>query len=143
MTVCLHECAANWQLCVCVHVQCAAACEMQGIKYRILQCVWYGTKKPAGNACRDQPRPSVMKVCKGLPCAHCKSLPSIYMGPSFALANHYSNKFRLNTYVGTITCRGLHAEFCGSKLCLGHCLWQKGIFWIVITFCKMKDKVRP
>nr|CAD7424512.1 unnamed protein product [Timema monikensis] len=51
------------------HAQCAAPCEAQGIKYRILQCVWFGTKKPAGNACRDQPRPSVMKVCKGPPCA--------------------------------------------------------------------------
>ncbi|KFB37635.1 AGAP007792-PA-like protein [Anopheles sinensis] len=52
---------------------CNAACEGQGIKYRILQCVWYGTKKPAGNACRDQPRPAVMKVCKGPPCIanHC------------------------------------------------------------------------
>ncbi|XP_052864156.1 protein madd-4 [Anopheles cruzii] len=48
--------------------ECNAACEGQGIKYRILQCVWYGTKKPAGNACRDQPRPAVMKVCKGPPC---------------------------------------------------------------------------
>ncbi|KAF4520753.1 hypothetical protein B566_EDAN007382 [Ephemera danica] len=53
-----------------VHVQhqCSAACEAQGIKYRILQCVWFGTKRPAGNACRDQPRPAVMKVCKGPPC---------------------------------------------------------------------------
>uniref|UniRef100_A0A182UGB1 Uncharacterized protein n=1 Tax=Anopheles melas TaxID=34690 RepID=A0A182UGB1_9DIPT len=47
---------------------CNAACEGQGIKYRILQCVWYGTKKPAGNACRELPRPAVMKVCKGPPC---------------------------------------------------------------------------
>ncbi|XP_058177260.1 protein madd-4 [Anopheles ziemanni] len=57
---------------------CNAACEGQGIKYRILQCVWYGTKKPAGNACRDQPRPAVMKVCKGPPCianlSECKDL---------------------------------------------------------------------
>ncbi|XP_055594208.1 protein madd-4 isoform X2 [Uranotaenia lowii] len=48
--------------------ECNAACSSQGIKYRILQCVWYGTKKPAGNACKDQPRPAVMKVCKGPPC---------------------------------------------------------------------------
>ncbi|XP_049536816.1 ADAMTS-like protein 1 [Anopheles darlingi] len=58
--------------------ECNAACEGQGIKYRILQCVWYGTKKPAGNACRDQPRPAVMKVCKGPPCisnlSECKDL---------------------------------------------------------------------
>ncbi|KAK0078981.1 hypothetical protein PV325_001882, partial [Microctonus aethiopoides] len=48
--------------------ECTAACEEDGIKYRILQCVWYGTKKPAGNACRDILRPPVMKVCKGPPC---------------------------------------------------------------------------
>ncbi|XP_021700693.1 ADAMTS-like protein 1 isoform X1 [Aedes aegypti] len=58
--------------------ECNAACGGQGIKYRILQCVWYGTKKPAGNACRDQPRPAVMKVCKGPPCisnpSECKDL---------------------------------------------------------------------
>ncbi|XP_063699657.1 protein madd-4 isoform X2 [Culicoides brevitarsis] len=48
--------------------ECNAACNNQGIKYRILQCVWYGTKKPAGVACKDQPRPAVMKVCKGPPC---------------------------------------------------------------------------
>lgn len=51
-----------------ISLQCNAACNSQGIKYRILQCVWYGTKKPAGNACKDQPRPAIMKVCKGPPC---------------------------------------------------------------------------
>ncbi|XP_076245168.1 ADAMTS-like no long nerve cord isoform X2 [Calliopsis andreniformis] len=48
--------------------ECTASCEEDGIKYRILQCVWYGTKKPAGNACRDIPRPAVMKTCRGPPC---------------------------------------------------------------------------
>lgn len=48
--------------------QCTASCEEDGIKYRILQCVWFGTKKPAGNACRDIPRPPVMKTCRGPPC---------------------------------------------------------------------------
>ncbi|CAK9806200.1 Protein madd-4 [Anthophora quadrimaculata] len=48
--------------------ECTASCEEDGIKYRILQCVWYGTKKPAGNACRDIPRPPVMKTCRGPPC---------------------------------------------------------------------------
>ncbi|XP_076177522.1 ADAMTS-like no long nerve cord isoform X2 [Ptiloglossa arizonensis] len=48
--------------------ECTASCEEGGIKYRILQCVWYGTKKPAGNACRDIPRPPVMKTCKGSSC---------------------------------------------------------------------------
>jgi len=53
-------------------LQCAAECEEEGIKYRILQCVWFGTKKPAGNECRDQTRPSVMKICKGPPCTSSK-----------------------------------------------------------------------
>ncbi|XP_063995693.1 protein madd-4 isoform X3 [Diachasmimorpha longicaudata] len=49
--------------------ECTASCEEDGIKYRILQCVWFGTKKPAGNACRDIPnRPAVMKICHGAPC---------------------------------------------------------------------------
>lgn len=48
--------------------ECTASCEKDGIKYRILQCVWYGTKKPAGNACRDIPRPPVMKTCRGPAC---------------------------------------------------------------------------
>ncbi|XP_014468093.1 PREDICTED: ADAMTS-like protein 3 isoform X2 [Dinoponera quadriceps] len=48
--------------------ECTASCEEDGIKYRILQCVWFGTKKPAGNACRDIPRPPVMKTCRGSPC---------------------------------------------------------------------------
>ncbi|XP_011300116.1 ADAMTS-like protein 3 [Fopius arisanus] len=49
--------------------ECTASCEEDGIKYRILQCVWFGTKKPAGNACRDIPnRPAVMKICQGKPC---------------------------------------------------------------------------
>ncbi|XP_039952400.1 protein madd-4 isoform X3 [Bactrocera tryoni] len=48
--------------------ECNAQCGRQGIKYRILQCVWYGTRRPAGNACRHQPRPAVMKVCKSPPC---------------------------------------------------------------------------
>ncbi|XP_043281703.1 protein madd-4 [Venturia canescens] len=50
--------------------ECTASCEEDGIKYRILQCVWFGTKKPAGNACRDLPRPPVMKTCRGQPCHH-------------------------------------------------------------------------
>uniref|UniRef100_A0A1A9ZFE6 PLAC domain-containing protein n=1 Tax=Glossina pallidipes TaxID=7398 RepID=A0A1A9ZFE6_GLOPL len=48
--------------------ECNAPCGRQGIKYRILQCVWYGTRRPAGNACKHQPRPAVMKVCRSPPC---------------------------------------------------------------------------
>ncbi|XP_030381112.1 protein madd-4 [Scaptodrosophila lebanonensis] len=61
--------------------ECNAPCGRQGIKYRILQCVWYGTRRPAGNVCKHQQRPEVMKVCKSAPClskmhtpdvAHCR-----------------------------------------------------------------------
>lgn len=51
-----------------MYFQCNAPCGRQGIKYRILQCVWYGTRRPAGNACKHQPRPAVMKVCRSPPC---------------------------------------------------------------------------
>ncbi|XP_045473745.1 protein madd-4 isoform X3 [Harmonia axyridis] len=50
--------------------ECAAGCEMHGVKYRILQCVWFGTKKPAGTACKDIPRPPVMKPCVGPSCSN-------------------------------------------------------------------------
>ncbi|RZF41389.1 hypothetical protein LSTR_LSTR000103 [Laodelphax striatellus] len=61
------KCKGTWK--VGEWSECAAPCDAQGVKYRILQCVWYGTKKPAGTACRGEPRPSVMKVCKGAPCS--------------------------------------------------------------------------
>ncbi|KAH8375094.1 hypothetical protein KR093_008247, partial [Drosophila rubida] len=48
--------------------KCNAPCGRQGIKFRILQCVWYGTRRPAGNVCKHQPRPVVMKVCKSPSC---------------------------------------------------------------------------
>ncbi|XP_064554227.1 protein madd-4 isoform X1 [Drosophila montana] len=48
--------------------ECNAPCGRQGIKFRILQCVWYGSRRPAGNVCKHQPRPAVMKVCKSAPC---------------------------------------------------------------------------
>ncbi|KAK7604935.1 hypothetical protein V9T40_006121 [Parthenolecanium corni] len=60
-------CKGTWR--VGEWTECYAPCDKDGVKYRILQCVWYGTKKPAGTACRDQPRPSVMRTCKGAPCA--------------------------------------------------------------------------
>lgn len=49
-------------------LQCSASCDGQGVKYRVLQCVWYGTRKPAGSACAVKPRPPLMKACKGPPC---------------------------------------------------------------------------
>lgn len=48
--------------------QCNAPCNGKGTRYRLLHCVWYGTRKPAGNACNNQPRPAVMKTCSGPPC---------------------------------------------------------------------------
>ncbi|XP_051175051.1 protein madd-4 isoform X3 [Leptopilina boulardi] len=61
--------------------ECSAPCEEDGIKYRILQCVWFGTKKPAGNACRDLSRPPVMKTCRGPTCLRspedCKDLSQL------------------------------------------------------------------
>lgn len=48
--------------------QCTAPCNRDGFQSRILQCVWYGSTRPAGNACRDQQRPQVMRPCKGPPC---------------------------------------------------------------------------
>lgn len=48
--------------------QCTSTCNGKGTRYRLLQCVWYGTRKSAGNACNNQPRPAVMKACSGPPC---------------------------------------------------------------------------
>ncbi|XP_018562984.1 protein madd-4 isoform X1 [Anoplophora glabripennis] len=62
------KCVGKWK--VGPWSECAAACEMQGVKYRILQCVWYGTKKLAGTACKNLIRPPVMKTCKGHSCTH-------------------------------------------------------------------------
>ncbi|XP_025832890.1 protein madd-4 isoform X3 [Agrilus planipennis] len=47
---------------------CSAACDSNGFKYRIIHCVWIGTKRIAGNVCNNQKRPSVIKKCKGSPC---------------------------------------------------------------------------
>ncbi|XP_023209875.1 ADAMTS-like protein 1 isoform X1 [Centruroides sculpturatus] len=48
--------------------ECTATCGNQGFQTRILQCVWYGTRRPAGNACRAQPRPTVLRFCKRPQC---------------------------------------------------------------------------
>ncbi|XP_025201047.1 ADAMTS-like protein 1 isoform X1 [Melanaphis sacchari] len=60
------QCKGTWK--VGEWSECTASCEKDGLRYRILQCVWYGTNKPAGTACRDQPRPPVMKTCTGPQC---------------------------------------------------------------------------
>ncbi|XP_065207649.1 protein madd-4 isoform X2 [Planococcus citri] len=60
-------CKGTWK--VGDWTECYASCDKEGVKYRILQCVWYGTKKPAGTACRDLPRPAVMRTCRGISCA--------------------------------------------------------------------------
>ncbi|XP_072391161.1 protein madd-4 isoform X2 [Diabrotica undecimpunctata] len=61
-----HRCVGKWK--VGRWSECAATCETKGLKYRIIQCVWYGTKKPAGTACKDIPRPPIMKPCIGASC---------------------------------------------------------------------------
>lgn len=48
--------------------ECTATCGNQGFQTRILQCVWFGTRRPAGNACRSQPRPTVLRSCKKPQC---------------------------------------------------------------------------
>uniref|UniRef100_T1J768 Ig-like domain-containing protein n=1 Tax=Strigamia maritima TaxID=126957 RepID=T1J768_STRMM len=48
--------------------QCTVSCGELGFRSRIVQCVWVGTKKAAGNACRDTPRPSVVRPCRGPVC---------------------------------------------------------------------------
>lgn len=56
-----------------VFVQCKASCGSQGVKYRRVRCVWYGTNRQAVNGCRNEPRPAIIKDCKGPPCAeNCK-----------------------------------------------------------------------
>lgn len=56
--------------CMCyLNSQCNAPCSGKGTRFRLLKCVWYGTRKPAGNACNNQPRPAVMKPCSGPPCS--------------------------------------------------------------------------
>ncbi|XP_017781634.1 PREDICTED: ADAMTS-like protein 1 isoform X2 [Nicrophorus vespilloides] len=60
------KCVGKWK--VGAWSKCSAGCDMQGVKYRKLQCVWFGTKKPADSACKDKPRPPAVKTCKGPPC---------------------------------------------------------------------------
>ncbi|CAG0900002.1 unnamed protein product, partial [Darwinula stevensoni] len=60
------ECKGTWR--VGNWSECTASCGSEGIRTRILQCVWHETKKAAGSACRDLPRPPVMKLCKGKEC---------------------------------------------------------------------------
>ncbi|XP_002067202.3 protein madd-4 isoform X1 [Drosophila willistoni] len=69
--------------------ECNAPCSRQGIKYRILQCVWYGTRRPAGNVCKHQPRPAVRKVCKSPPC-------QAKLSASAALHCHDSSRYCRN-----------------------------------------------
>ncbi|CAH1163521.1 unnamed protein product [Phaedon cochleariae] len=64
---CFNEkCVGKWKL--GRWSECDTTCEMKGLKYRIIQCVWYGTKKAAGTACKGIPRPPVMKPCMGPTC---------------------------------------------------------------------------
>ncbi|VEN56102.1 unnamed protein product [Callosobruchus maculatus] len=60
------RCVGKWR--VGTWSKCEAECGMEGNKYRIIQCVWHGTKKAAGTACKDLIKPPVMKNCLGPPC---------------------------------------------------------------------------
>lgn len=61
------KCRGTWR--VGPWSECTAECEKTGFRSRLLRCIWYGTQRPAGNACREQPRPSVLEPCKGIPCS--------------------------------------------------------------------------
>ncbi|XP_045120814.1 protein madd-4-like isoform X4 [Portunus trituberculatus] len=61
-----YQCSGVWR--VGDWSECTAPCGGQGYRTRLLQCVWNGTKKAAGNACRELPRPEVVRWCNGDPC---------------------------------------------------------------------------
>ncbi|KAG7154783.1 madd-4-like [Homarus americanus] len=61
-----NQCSGVWR--VGEWSDCTAPCGGQGYRTRLLQCVWNGTKKAAGNACRELPRPEVVRWCDGEPC---------------------------------------------------------------------------
>ncbi|XP_050294708.1 protein madd-4 [Anthonomus grandis grandis] len=73
---CFNEkCVGKWK--VGSWSKCNAKCGTLGEKYRTFHCVWYGTKKNAGSACKNVPRPLARKTCKGPPCENtvgCKDL---------------------------------------------------------------------
>lgn len=60
------QCTGVWR--VGEWSECTAPCGGQGYRTRLLQCVWNGTKRAAGNACRELPRPEVVRWCDGPPC---------------------------------------------------------------------------
>ncbi|XP_064474423.1 protein madd-4-like isoform X2 [Ornithodoros turicata] len=70
--------------------ECTATCGEKGFRTRILQCVWFGTDKPAGNSCLHQSRPEVLQTCTAPPCSNsentcedhsrnCHMLPTFHM----------------------------------------------------------------
>ncbi|XP_066139353.1 protein madd-4 isoform X1 [Euwallacea fornicatus] len=61
------KCVGMWK--VSSWSQCNAQCGEIGDKYRTFHCVWYGTKKPAGDACKNVPKPLKSKPCRGPPCS--------------------------------------------------------------------------
>lgn len=44
--------------------ECQGLCDSYGTRRRSIQCVWYGTKKAAGDICRNLPPPTVITSCK-------------------------------------------------------------------------------
>ncbi|KAK3885012.1 hypothetical protein Pcinc_010753 [Petrolisthes cinctipes] len=61
-----HRCIGVWR--VGEWSECTAPCGGQGYRTRLLQCVWHGTKKAAGNACQGMIRPEVVRWCTGESC---------------------------------------------------------------------------
>ncbi|KAK4320079.1 hypothetical protein Pmani_009045 [Petrolisthes manimaculis] len=61
-----HRCTGVWR--VGEWSECTAPCGGQGYRTRLLQCVWHGTKKAAGNACQGMIRPEVVRWCTGESC---------------------------------------------------------------------------
>ncbi|XP_035704194.1 uncharacterized protein LOC110844169 isoform X2 [Folsomia candida] len=52
-------------------------CGSTGFRTRVLQCLWYGSGRPAGHACHALPRPLVKKNCQGTPCPPEKTKPTL------------------------------------------------------------------
>ncbi|OQV15508.1 ADAMTS-like protein 1 [Hypsibius exemplaris] len=44
--------------------ECTVSCGRNGIRSRLLKCVWYGSSRPAGNMCRSLDRPPVKESCE-------------------------------------------------------------------------------
>ncbi|XP_014661728.1 PREDICTED: ADAMTS-like protein 3 [Priapulus caudatus] len=83
----------NWSN---VSADCTKTCGVPGLQSRILQCVWYGTKKPAGEECSNKPRPSVVKICQTPSCL--PEMANCYDHSRYCSLAKRLNMCRLSTY---------------------------------------------